>query len=223
MLDATATVLALRNRALSLSVCTTGSTTLSATTTGYARTTGSFLTDGFAVGMEVTPTGFVANTIDTIIGVSTLTLTTKAARTAESAASGRSIAVGLPALRAWENTDFSPVTGRHFVEEDYVPAAPFVVSFPPQGATRDERGLYVLRWYGLSNTSVAGLRKSVDALLALFTPGTTLTAGSNTVRIRGMTNDPGPYAGQLLPQAGGWSVITLTIPWRSFTTNAIAA
>lgn len=41
-----------------MSRVTTGSTALSATSTGYARAAGSFLADGFAVGMLVSGAGF---------------------------------------------------------------------------------------------------------------------------------------------------------------------
>ena len=58
MIDHLAALLALRGRALTLSVATTGSTSLSATTTGYARAAGSFITDGLVVGAEITASGF---------------------------------------------------------------------------------------------------------------------------------------------------------------------
>lgn len=220
MLDLTATTLALRNRAVSLMVATTGSTTLSATATGYARTAGSFVTDGFCVGMEITPAGFATNTVDIITGVTATDLTTKNARAVEVAASGRTISVGLPALRAFENVDFTPVSGRPYVEEDFIAATNTLLTTNASSGTLEETGLYVLKWYGLSNYGVSALRKSVDALKALFAPGTTVAVGSNTVRVRA---DVGPFTGQILPQDGGWSVLTLTIPWRAFSQNAIAA
>lgn len=220
MIDHTAATLAFRNRALSVSVCTTGASTLSATTTGYARTAGSFVTDGFAPGMEVTPTGFTSNPVDIVTAVATLTLTVATARTAENAAAGRTISVGLPAHRAWENTDFTPVSGKPFVEEDYVPATNTLITLPADTGQLEETGLYILKWYGLATYGVTAIRKSIDAVKALFAPGTALTAGSNTVRVR---TDTGPYAGQLLPQGNGWSVVVLTVPWRTRTTNAIAA
>lgn len=220
MIDHTSATLAFRNRALGLSVCTTGSTTLAATTTGYSRASGSFVTDGFAPGMELTPTGFATNTVDVITAVTTLTLTTANARTAEASASGRTIAVSLPATRAWENIGVAPTEGRPWIEEDYVPATNTLVTLPASSGTLEETGLYVLKWYGLERYGVTAIRKGVDALKALFAPGTTLTAGSDIVRVR---TDTSVRAGQILPQGDGWAVCVLTVPWKTRTTNAIAA
>lgn len=218
MSDYNAYDLALRARAVSLVVATTGSITLSATTSGYTRTTGSFLTDGFAVGMEITPTGFAANTTDVITAVSALSITTKTARAAESAASGRTLSSGLPALRAFDNLAFEPTPGRPYVEADFVPATATLRTGPAQGGTQELTGLYVIKWYGLSNTGAANIRKAVDALGALFTPGTTLTAGSDVIRIR---PDQAPYPSQITQRAGGWALCVLTIPWRIHTANVV--
>jgi len=220
MIDLLAVHLALRNRALAVSVATTGSTSLSATATGYARAAGSFITDGFSVGMEITPAGFATNTVDVLTGVTATALTTKNARAVEAVAAGRTISVGFPAVRAFENVTLTPTSGRPYIEEDFVPATNSLLSFPASGGTVEETGLYVIKWYGLSDTGVSALRKSVDALKALFAPGTTLTAGSNTVRVRG---DTATQAGQIIPLAGGWSVLTLTIPWRAYSVNQVAA
>src|SRR4051812_43202806 len=56
MVDHSLLQLALRAKALTLTVATTGSASLSGTATGYARSSGSFITDGFKVGMEITAT-----------------------------------------------------------------------------------------------------------------------------------------------------------------------
>lgn len=56
----------------------TGLGSLAATATGFSRTTGSFLTDGFAVGQQITGNRFgnaANNTRSTIIGVTATTLT----------------------------------------------------------------------------------------------------------------------------------------------------
>lgn len=58
---------------------TTGTTTISATATGFSRASGSFLTDGFAVGQTVTSSGFVGsgfNGKSIITAVSALTMDT---------------------------------------------------------------------------------------------------------------------------------------------------
>lgn len=223
VVDKTAVLLALRNRALTLSVAATGSTTLAATTTGYTRSSGSFITDDFQVGQEVTPAGFATNTVRVITRVEALTLTVDTvggALTAESAAGSRSLTVTLPAIRGWDNVTVTPVAGRPYLEEDFVPGTSELISIPYNGGAMEETGLYVLKWYGLANKGSAGIRKCVDDLMLLFAPGTSLTAGSDVVWIR---DDIGPATSQIVPQGTDRAVCALTIPWRAYTTNLIAA
>jgi len=237
-IDTFAAQLALRNRALALVAYTTGSTSLSVTTTGYARASGSFVTDGFKVGMEILASGFTTTanngqgviravaagsmTVDAYTVTLGSTGYTAAARTlaTEAAAAGRTVAVGLPAMRAWEDFPFTPVAGKPFLEEDFVPATHTLMSAPASGGEIEETGLYVLKWYGLSGVQAAATRKCVDALKARFTPGTNITAGSHTLRCGG---NPAAWAGQLMPHGDGWSVVTLTVPWWAQSTNTIAA
>lgn len=220
MIDTTAATFALRNRARTLTVCTTGSTTLSATATGYARAAGSFLTDGFVPGMEITPSGFATNTVDVLTSVTALTLTTANARTVEASASGRTISVTLPVNVAWDNIALDPPSGRPYLTEELVPATNTLITLPASTGTLEETGLYVLTWYGLSDRDTGSIRSCVDALKALFSPGTTVTAGSNIVRVR---TDTSVRASQLIPQGNGWTACVLTVPWKTRTTNAIAA
>jgi len=223
MVDITSAQLALRARALTLSVCTTGSTSLARTTTGYTRAAGSFVTDGFAVGMELLEAGFPTNAYRVVTNVAAGTLTVAGTLTASGAAGSRSLTVGLPEGRAWDNAVFTPIAGRPYLEEDMVPATSSLVTFRSQGSgSVEETGLYLFRWYGLPGTGLSALRKSVGALKALFAPGQgfTLSDGS-VVRVR---VDIGPYAGKIIPlEGGGWSVCTLTIPWSARSTNVIAA
>lgn len=220
MLDLVAVQLALRNRAIAVSVCTTGSATLAATVDGYTRLTGSFITDGFKLGMEVTPTGFTQTTTGVVVGVTALTLTIDGGRTVEASGSGRTLAVGLPALRAWEHVKFEPIQNRPYVDEDFMPTGSELLSFPAQSGILEERGIYVLRYHGVANRLLSGIQNPVAALKALFTPGTGLTAGSNVVRVR---SDIGPYSGPILPDGKGFEVCTLTVPWFGHSNNAIAA
>lgn len=219
MISHTAALIALRTQALTLSVCTTGSTTLTATTTGYLRADGgSFITDGFAVGMEITPSGFAANTVDTLTGVTATTLTTRNARASETSAASRTIAALLPALRAWENVDFTPTAGRWFVDEDYLPGPVEQITLGPLGSV-ETLPQYVLKLYGTANAGATALYKAADAVLGLFPPRKTLTLSTgDTIAVR---TSPAPYRGQLLPAEAGWSLITVTVPLRSRSANTI--
>jgi hypothetical protein len=180
--------------------------------------TGSFIVDGLDKGMEITPTGFAANTVGVIASVTARTITT-GARSVETSASGRTISVGFPSQRALENVPLSnPDVTRPYVEEDFVPATTTLMGSKTGGSV-EETGLYVLKWYGLPGIGETALRKSAHALKLLFAPGTRLTAGSDTVSVRG---DVGPQTGQIIPLTG-WSVLVLTIPWRAYTQNVVAA
>jgi len=73
----------------------TGSTSLSATGTGYARAAGSFITNGFQVGDIVTATGFSARnngrSVVTAVTATALTVTKAGGTATQGAATGRAI------------------------------------------------------------------------------------------------------------------------------------
>ncbi len=219
MIDSAAALLAFRNRALTLVAVTTGLTDLVATTTGYTRAAGSFITDGFKAGMEVVPTGFTELTPAVISQVAGGTLTILGGRSAESTGSNRSLVVGVPSFRAWENISKTPPIDRWYVDEEYVPGGSELLG-QRNGGDVIERGTYRLRFYGLANYGDLALMKVTDAAIALFTPHTALTVGSSVVRVRG---DQGPFCGQVLPLGNGRTYRALTVPWWSETTNAVAA
>jgi hypothetical protein len=79
VIDEIAMQLALRDWAKTLVVATTGVLALAATASGYTRTTGSFVDDGFWPGMEITPAGFIANAPRVITDVSALVITVSGA------------------------------------------------------------------------------------------------------------------------------------------------
>jgi hypothetical protein len=241
MIDQAAAHLALRNRASGLVVATTGTTSLSVTSSGIARTTGSFATDRFAVGMDVTPAGFgvagnnhtalVTSVTPLLLGVQLFTVTPHPGNgnatvsypslTPEAAASGRSVIAGLPSRRAYELVDFQIAAGIPYLDEDFVPAGGRQYTGPLVGGDIEETGLYVLKWYGTSGAGITALRRSVDALKARYAPGTPITSGADEVRIR---TDLIPFAGQVLPnQDGGLALLTLTIPWRAHSQNVLIA
>lgn len=222
MIDLLQTNLILRARSASLVVATTGAISLSKTAAGYARMSGSFLDDGFEVGMDITPAGFPVNTVEVVTSVGALTLgTTDHARAA--AAGSRSIIAGLPEGQSYANVSpsgvYKPTVGRAWVEENFVPATSRVTTWPRNIGHMEETGIYVIKWYVPAGVGSNALLRSIDALKALYAPGTTFAVGSNSVEV---TGDPGPFAGQILP-ADDWAVCTLTIPWLARSRNAIAA
>ena len=217
MIDHGALKRALRTHLRTLAVCTTGSTTLEATATGYARPSGSFLTEWFRVGMEVTPTGFTTTARSTITAVTATNLTTSTAPSVQTAGAGRTLAVGLPASVAWENVAHErPNPPAPFLIEQYLPG-------PMAGITMGTRGLLeVLPIYVLTLTTAPKIATDAldgygTALLVHFAPGTPIPLDSGeffTVR-----HDPAPFLGQVLSDGIG-TRMTLSIPLRHRTINS---
>lgn len=234
MIDQALCLDALRGRLLALEVATTGSTTLSATANGFARASGSFITDGFEVGMEVLPAGFSTpnNQYCVITHVAALAMRVEGGMTVQTAGSGRSIVAGLPEGQAWDNVAYTPAVGRPYIVEQLVPATTDLVTFSAANGQVEETGLYRLHWFGLTGTGSAGIRKPVGAIMARFAPGSGLgtLADGSTLRVgggsgnvtggRGGPRVPGPRAGQLR-RVGGWTVCTIDVPWQARSTNAV--
>lgn len=217
MIDDVALQLALRARALTLSVATTGLVSLSATSTGYARTTGNFQTENFWPGMELVPAGFATNLPRVVKAVTPLAITVDGAVTPEVAAGGRSLTVGLPSSRAWENIAYQPTAGVPWVEEQYLPGPVAQVTIGPNG---DLEALpqYVL-YVNLPSETGLTAKRYVTALRTLFAPRTVIPlANGDVLRVR---SDVGPYAGQLLQGQPGFAVEPFTIPLRLRTANSI--
>lgn len=210
---------AARTRALTLEVCTTGSVTLAATTTGYTRGSGSFITDGFRVGMELTPTGFSDVTKRTILGVSALALVVLGTPTAQGAAAGRTLSVGLPVSRAWENVEFTPVAGVPYVEERYLPAGTQQVTI---GSLGEVEGIpiYQLDIYVKEKTGMDALAAYADALIAHFAPRQSFTAtNGQVIRVRA---DVGPFRSQVsVGDRPGWAVCSVSFPLWVRSPNTI--
>lgn len=221
MISATIAHLALRGRLVATSVATTGSAILARTTTGYTRAAGSFVTDGFAVGQELLEAGFPTNGYQVIKSVAAGALDVEATLVASGAAGGRSLTVGLPEGRAFDNTLFTPIAGRPYIEEDFVPATYRVTTIPANNGYGEDEGLYIVKWFGLSGKGIAGIRRCADAVLARFAPGTALTLSDGTQLRVPVTN--GPWAGQITPIDGGWSYVVISIPYIGVSINAVAA
>ena len=221
MIDSEAAHLALRNRLLGTSVATTGSTSLAATALGFSRASGSFITDGFRRGMEVVGTGFSSanNTASVITQVTAQFLTISGGRTAQASTAGRTLAVSVPTGRSWENVEFSPTTGFPYISEQFVPAPGRLIGVA-DGGTLEQTGLYVITYFGLADTDYGAIRRVMDAWAAKYTPGTSLTVGSDALRIRG---DTSVWAGQIIPLDNGYASCQLTVPWRAWTASTIAA
>ncbi len=211
---------AIRTQLLTMEAATTGSISMETTTDGFVRTTGSFITDNFEPGMEALGTGFSAssnNASHTIDRVEALTLYVSGL-TVESAGVGKTLTVGLPAGRAWENLKFEPVAGEPFMEEEYLSGPSSQITVGTDEATVVVDPLYVVKIYVPEDLGSGAANRYADAILTAFKPNRSfnLTNG-DALRVR---TDTGPFRGQLTRQRAGWVVVPITIPLRLFTQNS---
>lgn len=206
-----------------LAVVTTGSTSLGATGTTYTRAAGSFLTDGFAPGMEITTvSGFTDTAKSVVKEVAALTLTVNRTLTTEAASAGRTLAVGLPTKRHWEGRDFVAPTesnGIHapFVDEQLLPGPTRQLTTGPT-ATLQADPQYQLTFAVAKNRGHEALERYVDAVIELFYPSRAITLDSgDVIHVRG---DTGPYRGQIMDLEPSWKIIPVSFPLRLLTSNA---
>lgn len=225
MLDHLAAKEAFRARAAGVVVATTGIVNdLYADATGFKRSTGSFITDGFADGMEVHGIGFNAtNNAPLMIRGQVLTgVLPVAGLVAQSAAAGRTLLVGIPSDRRWENTQpiNAPAPGvRPYITDQWGASTIDFRASPVASGYIEEEGTYYLTWFGLGNIGIPALYREIVALKKLFMPGTKVAVGSDFMRVGAR----GPRTGQLTPLENGMSYIQLAIPWRCASVNVVAA
>lgn len=220
MIDNVIALKALRSRLLGTVVATTGVTTLTATGNGYSRSVGSFITDGFTRGMEVTPSGFANNEVHVIKEVTASTITLLSPRPPQASGAGRELSVVPPTLVAWENIAEDGMDDkRWFMAEEYIPSPQFRIGVGP-GAEFDERPQYVITVYGLPDFGVTALYKMADAILLRFPPLLAMTlVDSNVLRVR---SGSGPGRTQIMHNDMlGKPFIQVTIPMWVRTQNSI--
>lgn len=214
---------AFRARLLTLVIATTGSTSLSTTTTGYARAAGSFLDDGFAPGMEVVGAGFPGSIGDPAVieTVDALSMKITGGKAATVAAGSRSLTVGLPVEKQWESTQtpYADRPGvRPYIAEQWVTGSNDSMNM--NSGPIVDTGIYALTWYALANKGVLSLFRETRAVRLLFPPGLHLVAGDATIRVLG---SPAPTAGQAIPLQNGYVTSVIRIPWRAVSANVTAA
>lgn len=205
---------ALRARLLSLLVVDTGSVVLGATESGYTRSEGSFILDGFREGMEVVPEGFDHTIPAVITRVDDLSMDVSFAHAVSPEVAGRRLYVGLPPDRAWENTVHEPTDGRWYVEEDYIPGPSGLAT----GLDLDLEPAYVLRLYGIAGVGTGAISEVGDAIVGLFPAGSWFPAddGVHTVHIR---LNPAPYRGQVVSETASHALTVITVPLWVRTRN----
>lgn len=220
MLDKRRARIACQTRLLSTVVATTGAIALSATASGYHRAAGSFLDDQFAIGMEITPSGFGANAVAVITDVTASDLTTNTTHAIEGAAGGRSLVAMLPARRAHDSL-LDPVVGQSSLRSEFIAATLDRITTAQSDGLDVETGLFVVTLFTPTDLGPDVVDVTLDAVLARFASGTKLGAGAHTLSIAW---SPGPRRGQLLPHPiAGLSYAQATIPWSVQSRTAVQA
>lgn len=220
MLDHADVQLKLRALLATMVAATTGLTSLTATSTGYTRQTGSFLADGFAVGMEVTPTNMATTTPSTLLSVSALSMTANKAITAQASGASRMLEARLPSDVQYGNLRSAHINGQPYFEEEY-DYGPTVMPVTGPFGTLIAEPIYILRVFVVSGVDVIAHSRYANALLSLFPPTKTLAlASGDTLRVR---SDPAPFANgiNIREDVPSWSVLPITIPLRAYTRNLI--
>lgn len=215
-------LLRLRESAGDIVVATTGSMSLEATGSTYVRTTGSFITDGFRPGMEITEVvGFVDTAPSVVKEVSALVLTVDRALTTAAAAGGRSLTVGLPSRVSDENVEFEPTAKKPFYVEQLIPGPPITqlsMGGRDDNATLMVEPMYQLQIHVEEGVGSGALYRYVSAIVEHFRPNTTIAlSNGDVIRVR---EDRGPYpANQILRSKPGFATLPVAIPLRLFTLN----
>jgi hypothetical protein len=211
----------MRTALLGLVVFDTGAANLSVTALGYERAVGSFEDEGFAKGMELTPSGFGVAGNNVVVGapkvitaVTPTRISVNRTLTPE-AANVRRLQVLLPTARAWENREFVPPQGTPWVKEEYLPGP---MSFGANKWLLAEP-MYVVKVNVPTDTGYLASVAYANAVLVLFKPASAFPMpNGNTLTVRG---DVAPFMGQRLPNAdhAGFSVVPVTVPFRCYTAN----
>lgn len=215
MVDHQEIQLALRSDLSSIVYADTGTVSLASSGSTFTRSSGSFLVDGFRVGMEIASSGFTDDVSATVVTqVSALSMAVEDALGTDGESGGRRLYAGLPSGMAWENVEFDPVPGRpHFVEQ-YLPGPIEQLSF---GAGVDSylesEPSWVVRVSVREGVGVGAINAYADAIVNRFYPGRALSLpGGGIVRVRG---DTSPFRGQILHVEAGWATVSVTVPLRT--------
>lgn len=204
--------LAIRNRAMTVVAATTGLISLAATADGFVRSTGSFVAENFAAGMEITPNGFPSNAVLVVREVSPLTLYTTTAPTIATADVNRSITAAFPTVFGRENKIITPPTdGRGYAEESFEELTQRTTALSVD-APREFTGNMRFVFHAKADTGMLGLRTLAEEARDLFPKGWSQTlADGSIVRTR---NDFLPTARHVGVLETGFSAYVVTIPWR---------
>lgn len=195
--------------------------TMSVASGKYTRATGSFLTDGFKPGMEITAAGFTEsgnNGTSVVTAVTATQLTVTRTLTTETAATGKSIVVNAPTGFATENIQYTPTAGWPWIEEQMLSGPTNVITLG-EYAWIEHDPLYVLQVHVPEGVGIGAANAYADGIIDLFAPRSSLTLSNGDVaRVR---TRPGPFRSQVRQFRTGYATVTVSVPLRIHTANSI--
>jgi len=190
---------------------------LAASAVGYTASNSPFLARGYAVGMEVTASGFATagnNGVKRVTAVSANLLTVAGGLTVEAHTNTMRLDLELPALRVWELAALTPNTpplGTPYVTDRWLPGPVTQTTISTVGFV-EATPQYQVLIYGPSGNGMDALASYGDAVLDHFKPGLALTTDAGeVVRVRG---DIAPFRTPLVLDTPGWAVVSLSVPLR---------
>lgn len=132
----------------------------------------------------------------------------------------RAVSLSVSPAPQWAFIDvpYTPVAGVTYIGEDYAPGSAPQVTVAHTGGELLFSGIYVLRVNAPAGGGFDSTGKYVKGILGLFPPGSTLAAGTQTIRIR--SNPAAPYAEGLRNMEGGRAMVPVNIPFQVMTPNA---
>lgn len=173
-------------------IFTTGTATLQATATGYSRSSGSFIADGFLEGLPITATGFAnpANngpSVITAVDTTTLTVTKTPATVVEKGTTGAVAMAATP-------TGYVRVTGS-FIDDGFVVGQSIVASGFAEG---DNNGESVITNVTPLAITVTKNPQTVTEAAGICTPSSDppVTTGCRTIVSKGARQIVGPPTGR---------------------------
>lgn len=178
----------------------------------FTRASGSWLTAGFAPGMEVTVIGFGAATSSVVESVTALALKTSHAG-AQTVAGGGQFVVGLPQGRAWTGETFHPIDGRPYVAEAVLAGSSRKKSHGGpngQGAVIEHTPRAVATLFYPNGKGTLALEAMAGAVMAHFLPGSSLSYGADAARITDVSLSIPYLDGSRLAQAVSVELLAFT-------------
>lgn len=144
----------------------------------FTRASGSWITAGFAPGMEVQALGFTGNPFGVVETVSALALKLNISGS-QTVAGGGQFKAALPQGRAWEGHDFFPADGRPYAAESF--RANGANSYLADTAAHMLEG--TVTFFYPKNKGTLAIERMAGAAMAHFKRGTRLTYGGDAATI----------------------------------------